>query len=178
MNLNGSGSANITVAVVPKMVGLSWSGAQARTYDGNPSNVTATATGTLPGDQVNVAISDGNKSDAGTHTAKATGLTGAQADYYQLPSGATQQYSIEAKAVTASAQPIAAQTYTGSKIEPAVKALDGSLKFLQASTRSSMRTMKTSARQRLLLKTRKVVTTRLAVAPPLILPPRALTVQR
>ncbi len=85
--------ANIT----PKTVGLTWSGYENLVYDGEPVGVTAAATGLVSGDQCAVTVENGDKTDAGTYTAKATGLGN---DNYQLPdTGTTQEYTIAPRPV-------------------------------------------------------------------------------
>lgn len=85
--------ANIT----PKTVGLTWSGYENLVYDGEPVGVTAAATGLVSGDQCAVTVENGDKTDAGTYTAKATGLDNPN---YQLPdTGTTQSYTIAPRPV-------------------------------------------------------------------------------
>lgn len=85
--------ANIT----PKTVGLTWSGHENLVYDGSAVSVTAEATGLVDGDQCAVTVENGDQTDAGTYTAKATGLGN---DNYQLPdTGTTQEYTIAPRPV-------------------------------------------------------------------------------
>ena len=102
-----------TLTVNKKTVGLTWDGADTRTYDGQPSNVTATATGLISGDEVNVSVTGGKEKDAGTYTATATALTGDKAGNYALPSAATQSYTITQKDVTVSSVTLEEKTYDG-----------------------------------------------------------------
>lgn len=85
--------ANIT----PKTVGLTWSGHDDLVYDGEPVSVTAAATGLVSGDQCAVTVENGAQTDAGTYTAKATGLDNPN---YQLPdTGTKQSYTIAPRPV-------------------------------------------------------------------------------
>lgn len=98
VNLNGSGSNSITVTLIQKEVGLTWSGYETRDYDGTASNITATATGLLDGDNVSVTVENGTQTNAGTYTAAVTSLTSDDenktAGYYKLPETVTQTYTI------------------------------------------------------------------------------------
>lgn len=86
-----------TANITPKTVGLTWSGYENLVYDGEPVGVTAAATGLVSGDQCAVTVENGDKTDAGTYTAKATGLDNPN---YQLPdTGTTQSYTIAPRPV-------------------------------------------------------------------------------
>lgn len=86
-----------TANITPKIVGLTWSGYTGLVYDGEPVSVTAEATGLVSGDQCAVTVENGDKTDAGTYTAKATGLDNPN---YQLPdTGTTQSYTIAPRPV-------------------------------------------------------------------------------
>ena len=102
-----------TLTVNKKTVGLTWDGADTRTYDGQPSNVTATATGLISGDEVNVSVTGGTERDAGTHTATATALTGERAENYTLPSAKMQSYIINKKNITVASVKLKEKTYDG-----------------------------------------------------------------
>lgn len=84
--------ANIT----PKTVDLTWSGYDDLVYDGEPVSVTASATGLVSGDTCAVTVENGAQTDAGTYTAKATGLGN---DNYQLPADVEQSYTIAPRPV-------------------------------------------------------------------------------
>lgn len=86
-----------TANITPKTVGLTWSGYENLVYYGEPVGVTAAATGLVSGDQCAVTVENGDKTDAGTYTAKATGLDNPN---YQLPdTGTTQSYTIAPRPV-------------------------------------------------------------------------------
>ena len=106
-----------TLTVNKKTVGLTWQNATERVYDGQPSNVTATATGLVSGDEdkVAVTVTGGTEKDAGTYTATATTLTGDKAGNYALPNAATQSYTITKKGVTVSSVTLEEKTYDGTK---------------------------------------------------------------
>ncbi len=106
-----------TLTVNKKTVGLTWTGAETRDYTGRPSNVTATATGLVSGDEgkVEVTVTGGTEKDAGTYTATATTLTGDKAGNYALPNAATQSYTITKKDVTVSSVTLEEKTYDGTK---------------------------------------------------------------
>lgn len=81
-----------------KLSGLTWAGTDTRDYNGTASSVTATVTtanGLIDGDTVTVTVSGGDATNAGTHTATATGLTGADAGNYTLPDNKTTTYTID-----------------------------------------------------------------------------------
>lgn len=85
--------ANIT----PKTVGLEWSGYENLVYNGEPVGVTAKATGLVSGDTCAVTVENGAQTNAGTYTAKATGLDNPN---YQLPTeGTKQSYTIAPRPV-------------------------------------------------------------------------------
>ena len=80
-------TANIEKATV----GLTWSGCDDLVYDGEPVSVTAEATGLVGDDTCTVTVENGDKTDAGTYTAKATGLSNGN---YKLPADVEQSYTI------------------------------------------------------------------------------------
>ena len=83
-----------TLTVNPKEVNLVWSETPL-TYNGNPQTPTATVTGTVNNDEVNVTVT-GEQTNAGTgYTATASGLTGVKAGNYKLPSEVTTTFGIE-----------------------------------------------------------------------------------
>ena len=106
-----------TLTVNKKTVGLTWNNATERVYDGQPSNVTATATGLVSGDEgkVEITVTGGTEKDAGTYTATATTLTGDKAGNYALPNAATHSYTITKKNVTVSSVTLEEKTYDGTK---------------------------------------------------------------
>ena len=87
--------------IQPRTVKLEWRGVNGLVYSGNPANVTATATGLVSGDVVNVTVSNGTETDAATtYTAKAIALTGENGEpnhNYALPKdgSAEQEYIID-----------------------------------------------------------------------------------
>ncbi len=122
----GAGSAVITakkdgvtgqyrLTVSPITVDLEWSGTEERVYDGQPSNVTATATGLLGDDAVQVTVTGGSEKDAGTYTAKAVSLDNRN---YALPEGASASYTITPKPITALDWSDTELTYTGRPLAP------------------------------------------------------------
>ena len=122
----GAGSAVITaekegvtgqyrLTVLPIPVGLEWSGTEERVYDGQPSNVTATATGLLGDDTVQVTVSGGGEKDAGTYTAAAVSLDNRN---YALPEGASASYTIIPKPITDLDWSDTKLTYTGRPLAP------------------------------------------------------------
>ena len=122
----GAGSAVITaekdgvtgqyrLTVLPITVGLEWSGTGERVYDGQSSNVTATAIGLLNGDTAQVTVTGGSEKDAGTYTAKAASLDNKN---YALPKEASVSYTIIPKPVTALDWSDTELTYTGRPLAP------------------------------------------------------------
>ena len=104
-----------TLTVNKKTVGLTWTGAETRDYTGQPSNVTATATGLVSGDEdkVDVTVTGGTEEDAGTYTATATALTGERAGNYSLPNEKTKSYTINKIALQVSSVTLKEKTYNG-----------------------------------------------------------------
>ena len=122
----GAGSAVITaekegvtgqyrLTVLPITVGLEWRGTEERVYDGQPSNVTATATGLLGDDAVHVTVTGGSETNAGTYTAKAVSLDNRN---YALPEGASASYTIIPKPITDLDWSDTKLTYTGRPLAP------------------------------------------------------------
>ena len=122
----GAGSAVITaekdgvtgqyrLTVSPITVDLEWSGTGERVYDGQPSNVTATAIGLLNGDTAPVTVTGGSEKDAGTYTAKAASLDNKN---YTLPEEASVSYTITPKPITALDWSDTELTYTGRPLAP------------------------------------------------------------
>lgn len=81
------------LTVEPKTVGLTWNDGNLY-YNGKAKNVSAEATGTVNGDEVKVTVVGGNMTEIGAYTAAATGLTGAKAANYALPTDTAHSYSI------------------------------------------------------------------------------------
>ena len=77
-----------TMTVTPREVTLAWNNTENRTY-GDGKLVTVTAGNLVNGDTVEVAVSGGDYTAVGTHTANATGLTGSKAGNYKLPNDNT-----------------------------------------------------------------------------------------
>ena len=105
VTLNGSWDENYvlstetltdTANITPKTVGLTWSGHDDLVYNGEPVSVTAEATGLVGDDTCTVTVENGAQTDAGTYTAKATGLGN---DNYQLPADVEQSYTIAPRPV-------------------------------------------------------------------------------
>ena len=128
----GAGSAVITakkedvtgqyrLTVLPITVGLEWSGTGERVYDGQPSDVTATAIGLLNGDKAQVTVTGGREKDAGTYTAKAASLVNKN---YALPEEASVSYTITPKLITELAWSGTELTYTGKPQAPTASSGD------------------------------------------------------
>ena len=122
----GAGSAVITakkdgvtgqyrLTVLPITVGLEWIGTEERVYDGQPSNVTATAIGLLNGDTAQVTVTGGTEKDAGSYTAEAASLDNKN---YALPEGASVSYTITPKPITNLTWSDLDLTYTGQPQAP------------------------------------------------------------
>ena len=122
----GAGSAVITakkdgvtgqyrLTVSPITVDLEWRGTGERVYDGQPSNVTATAIGLLNGDTAQVTVTGGTEKDAGSYTAEAASLDNKN---YALPEGASVSYTITPKPITNLTWSDLDLTYTGRPLAP------------------------------------------------------------
>lgn len=93
----GEATADFTIA--KKAIGLEWTNTTF-TYDGQSHAPTATISGVLGGDTCTVTVT-GGQTNAGTHTATASGLSNSN---YTLPdAGKTQTFTIDKKAVTVTA---------------------------------------------------------------------------
>lgn len=79
-------SDNGTLTVNKKEVGVTWTDL-VQVYSGSPLKPTATVTGAVNGDVVTATLSEA-PTDAGEHTMTVTGLAGANAGNYTLPSTA------------------------------------------------------------------------------------------
>ena len=86
------------LTVSPKEVGLAWSETTLFTYNGSLQAPTATATGLVNDDVIGVTVT-GAQTNAGSHTATASGLTGAKKRNYSLPEANTQSFSILSKSI-------------------------------------------------------------------------------
>ena len=85
------------LTVSPKEVGLTWS-ETTFPYDGSPHAPTATATELVNGDKIGVTVT-GAQTNAGNHTATASGLTGAKKRNYSLPEANTHTFTISPKSI-------------------------------------------------------------------------------
>lgn len=100
--------------IVPLPVELDWQNVTDRTY-GDSKTVTATVSNKYGNDDVSVTVEDGGKTAVGTYTAKATCLTGAQADNYKLAGNLTQEYTIGKKSIAIPAENTTKFTYNGAE---------------------------------------------------------------
>ena len=76
----------------PREAALTWHSHEDRVYNGQPSEVTSTVANLVAGDDCTVTVIGGDATDAGNHTAEATGLSNTN---YTLPAtGFTQSYTI------------------------------------------------------------------------------------
>lgn len=100
-----------TLTVNPLPVTLEWSNLTDRTY-GDGKTVTAAVTNALDGDDVQVTVTGGSETAAGTHTATATALTGTDAANYTLESQQV-QYTVAKADPTVTAPTARTLTYTG-----------------------------------------------------------------
>ena len=82
-----------TLTVGQKEVGLTWSEATSFPYDGASHGLTATATGTVNGDEIGVTVT-GAQISGGNHTATASALTGTKAGNYKLPAENSHVFTI------------------------------------------------------------------------------------
>jgi len=98
-----------TLTVNQKEVGLTWSDTPL-TYNGSPQKPTATATGLVNGDEIEVSVT-GEQTNAGeNYTATASALTGTKAGNYKLPASNTHSFSINGASMS---DEVSATGYTG-----------------------------------------------------------------
>ncbi|MBQ3041760.1 MAG: hypothetical protein IJD47_01045, partial [Clostridia bacterium] len=129
LTLIGKGNYCSTITQTWKIaqleIGIDWTNTSF-TYDGQSHKPTATATGIVDGDTINITIElDGTATDAinaGTYTAKATGLTGDDAGNYKLPANATKTFTIEKAPNEIKSLTIAGWTYGQNANEPNIEA--------------------------------------------------------
>ena len=96
-------NAETSAEITAKEVALTWALDEEETfeitYDGNAHNVTATATTNVGEETVNVTVTDGTQTNAGSYTARASGLTngegGGLASNYKLPESVEKEYTIK-----------------------------------------------------------------------------------
>lgn len=118
----GDDAAQYRMVVNPKPVEIAWAGAEDRQYDGQPSNVTATASGMINGETAIVTVEGGTEKDAGTHTATAASIDNKN---YALPEGASVEYAITPCPITSVTWGGDTLVYTGSPLAPEATAGDG-----------------------------------------------------
>ncbi|MDO5135040.1 MAG: fibronectin type III domain-containing protein, partial [Eubacteriales bacterium] len=107
--------------IAPKVVTLTWSGNETRTYDGEPSNVTAAVNqeDLVGEDTCTVEVAGGSEINAGTYEAEAASLSN---ENYALPGEKTCQYVIEPKEVTLTWSGNETRTYDKKKSSVTAKA--------------------------------------------------------
>ena len=88
-----------TLTVGQREVTLTWNNTEDRTYGDGKGEITAAAENLVNNDAISVSVSD-NELTAGTHTAKATELTGDKAGNYKLPDDSMKEYTISEAAQT------------------------------------------------------------------------------
>ena len=130
-----TGSAKVIIK--PAEIGITW-GTTTFDYDGNVHIPTATATGMINGDtlELTVATDSGNAINAGTYTARVAEITGTRAGNYKLPSNATQSYTIRPVSLSAAGIVITGAdtlTYNGKEQKPGITVTLGD-KTLTANT--------------------------------------------
>ena len=92
-----------TLTVTPKEVGLTW-GTTELTYSGVNQEPTATATGTVNGNELGVTVTGGQAAVGSGYTATASALTGDKAGNYKLPAANTTEFSIGKASLTVTAK--------------------------------------------------------------------------
>ena len=86
---------NATLTVNKRVVTVEWQTEKTFTYDGKEHSVTATIGNRVNDDEVDFVYENNTATDEGAWTARITGLTGAKADNYALPTeGLTLDWSI------------------------------------------------------------------------------------
>lgn len=106
----GNATASKSFTISQKEVGLLW-GANTFTYDGQTHIPTVTATGLVSGESCSVTA-EGAQTNAGTHTATATGLSNSN---YKLPSSKTKSFTINPKAIDLTGLVANEKDYDGNK---------------------------------------------------------------
>ena len=104
---------NGKLTVEQKEVGIEW-GETSFNYDSKPHLPTATATGLVNNDVINITVT-GAEMAAGSYTATASELTGVKAGNYKLPTAHTTLFSIGKRALTIKAESDT-KTYDGTPL--------------------------------------------------------------
>lgn len=91
------GADTATLTIEKLEAELVWEGDKDLVYDGTAKNVTASVNNKVADDDVAVTVDGGNATNAGDHTATATGLSNPN---YKLPAAATREYTIAPKVTT------------------------------------------------------------------------------
>ena len=86
-----------TLTVKKKTIGLKWTNTLF-TYDREAHLPEATAVGTVNGEVITITVT-GAQTNAGTHTATASALTGEQVGHYELPTANTRLFTIAPKSL-------------------------------------------------------------------------------
>ena len=95
---------NGTLTVNPKEVGITWGETTTFVYDANSHAPSATATGLLNGDEVDVSVTGQQTNVGNDYTATASGLTGDKAGNYTIDATYTTNFSITPAALTITAK--------------------------------------------------------------------------
>ena len=142
-----TGSAKVIIK--PAEIGITW-GTTTFDYDGNVHIPTATATGMINGDtlELTVATDSGNAINAGTYTARVAEITGTRAGNYKLPSNATQSYTIRPVSLSTAGIAITGAdnlVYTGTAQTPGLTVTLGSKTLTEITDYKAVYTNNTNA---------------------------------
>ena len=142
-----TGSAKVIIK--PAEIGITW-GTTTFDYDGNVHIPTATATGMVNGDtlELTIATDSGNAINAGTYTARVAEITGTRAGNYKLPSNATQSYTIRPVSLSTAGIAITGAdnlVYTGTAQTPGLTVTLGSKTLTEITDYKAVYTNNTNA---------------------------------
>ena len=132
LTANKAGDGNVEAAVAvqkeitigKRTAALAWSGNVTRAYDGTASNVTATLSNLVSGDDCTVTVTGGTETNAGTHTATASSLGN---ENYILPAAATCEYTISKAILTPSVETVTAKQFDGTTTATGTIKLSGAV---------------------------------------------------
>lgn len=105
-----------TLAIVPKEIGIQWSNTSL-VYNGSAQKPTATATGTVNGDQITLIVNGAQTNASDTaYIATVDGIEGTKAGNYKLPAEKTTAFTIYAE-IPATEKPSPSQTGDTTNLE-------------------------------------------------------------
>ncbi len=111
------GADSIAVTIGKKPLTVNWTGGDSWKYDKSEHGPVAELEGVIEGTDVSAVVEGNKQTDAGSYIAKVTGLNGADAGNYSLPSStSTKSYSITKRRITLTSGSATAQYQEGTAL--------------------------------------------------------------